>query len=148
MTELRNVIDEILKFGDEHRMINEVLIVADEDEYASLTFKYRSLLLVVDGARIPRDSAEPIYEVDLNLLMIDKTITGDKVAYIDSVQENLFIMGQLQDYIQQSLPQYDFEMANIDLTPIASYEHNITGAESVLTIRIDRDSYKNEINNG
>jgi hypothetical protein len=148
MTELKNIIQAVQGFGQSHKMVNEVLIFADEEEYEQATFKYRSMHIVIDGARIPRSEGEPVYEVDINLMLVDKTLQDDKLAYVESVQENLFILGQLQDYLQQSFFEYDFSMSDVNLTPIISEEHNITGAETILTIRTDRDSYINEIDNG
>jgi hypothetical protein len=148
MTELKNIVKTIQGFGESHRMVNEVLIFSDEKEYENATFNYRSMHIVVDGARIPRSSGEPVYEVDISLMVVDKTIKGDKLAYIESVQENLFVLGQLQDYLQQSFSEYDFSMTEVNLTPIISEDHNISGAETTLTIRTDRGSYINEIDNG
>ena len=147
MTDLKNIVKAIQEFGETHSMINEVLIFADEEDYKSHTFKYRSLHIAVDRATIGRDEGESVYSVDINLMIVDKTLVGDKIAYIESVQENLYILGQLQDYLQQN-SKYDFSMSDVNLAPIISEEHNITGAEAILTIRADRFSYKNITDNG
>ncbi len=132
-------------FGDGHRMINQTLLIKDEQELDHLTFKYRTFCMHIDSARIPRDTASPVYEMDVNIFILDKVIKGDDLSFMESSQENLFILGQLQDFLQQSFDEYDFEIDNVDLSPVSVPDYNITGATTVLTIRVDRESYKNEI---
>ena len=148
MRELKNIVGTIKTFGEGHRMINQVLFIKYDQEIDHLTFKYRTLLMHIDSARIPRDQGEPVYEVDLNLFILDKTIKDDDMAYIESSQENLFILGQLQDFLQQSFPNYDFEINDVDMSPVSTPEYNLTGATTVLTIRVDRNPFQNEVNYG
>ncbi len=132
-------------FSEGHRMINQTLLIKDEQELEHLTFKYRTFCMHMVNARIPRDTASPVYELDINLLLLDKILKGDDIAFMESSQENLFILGQLQDFLQQSFEEYDFEIDNVDLAPVSVPDYNITGASAVLTIRVDRESYTNEI---
>tara|TARA_R110002020_G_scaffold281522_1_gene497163 strand:- start:100 stop:546 length:447 start_codon:yes stop_codon:yes gene_type:complete len=148
MTDLTNIVSTIREYGESHNMINEFIFIKDEQQLENLTFNYRTLMAHVDSARIPRSEGEPSYEVDLNLFVIDKTIKDDDVAYIDSMQTNLFVLGQLEDYIQQNHFDYDFDMSDVDLAPVSSDEYNLTGAQATITMRIARNSFKNPTDNG
>ena len=145
MTDLTNITETLMEFGENHKMINGVHLIRDVQEIQHLTFVYRSFCIHLTGARIPRSEGDSVYELDFNLFIIDKVAEGTR-EFLDSNQENLFILGQLQDYLQQDFFEYDFSMADIDLSPVSSDEYNLTGATATLTVRTSRDGYSNIIN--
>lgn len=145
MKDLKEIMAFIQAFAENHRMVNEFIYVGKAGELEQMTYKYRSFLIMLNNSRISRSENNPVYEMDLTVLLLDKTISGDMDAIIDSNQENLYIIGQLQDELQQ-FSDYDYDLSDVDQTPFEDGNYHITGASTVLTIRADRNIFIKNIN--
>jgi len=144
MNNLRGIYEAVKDFGERHEMVNEVILVKSEDELESREFKYRTMVLMPIEANISREQNAPAYYIDFGLVLLDKVATNNDEATINSVDENIFIIGQLQDHLQQS--DYDVDFGSVDLGNESIDDYNITTAIADFTFTLSRKPYNRTIN--
>jgi hypothetical protein len=145
MNNLSQFYDVVKDFCESHNMINEFFLLGSKDDLSSREFEYRTFVMIPNRSNISRDLARPIYTLTFDCLVIDKSKNQDSLAAIKSTEENLFVVGQLQDFlIQQD------ENCYIDEVDVESYmgeDENITTAFFSLTVAFARKNYNVAIDN-
>lgn len=146
MKDLSKIMQDIKGFAESHRMVEDYKFIESVDILDRMQLKYRTLATLISGVRMSRTDGNPIYETDILVFMFDKAIAGEDDSVISSMQENLFVLSQLQDFLQQE-GEYDFELSGVDQQPLISNENeHITGLSATLTIIADRSIYIKELN--
>ena len=80
-----------------------------------------------------------VYTLDFGIFVLDRIFVEDSLAHMSSVQENIHILGQLQDYLlQQNL---DVNFQEVELTSSLADDYNITIAMSDFSISLARNPY-------
>lgn len=126
-------------FTDAHHMINEFLFLGSEQELENRQFNYRTFVMIPSTSNISRDLSRPVYTLSFDCAILDKCPPNDEVALIKSTEENLFVAGQLQDYlIQQDENCY---IEDIDVVNYITEDENVTSAMFEVTVSFARKNY-------
>ena len=144
MNNLVRLYNYIKTFSDNHQMVNEFVMVGSEDEINQREFDYRTLIMMPLQANLSRDLNSPVYTLDFGIIVIDKTIINDDIAYISSTEENVNVIGQLQDYLMQEGLDVDFE--SVEITTGMAEDYNVTIAMSDFSVTLARSTYLKDIN--
>jgi len=144
MNNLVRLYNYIKTFSDNHQMVNEFVMVGSEDEINQREFDYRTLIMIPLEANLSRDLNSPVYTLDFGIIVIDKTIINDDIAYISSTEENVNVIGQLQDYLMQEGLDVDFE--SVEITTGMAEDYNVTIAMSDFSVTLARSTYLKDIN--
>lgn len=91
---------DLKNFADEHRMIDSVKFISGESELDNMVFDVKTLLVSMLSANLDNEDGRPVYDVEYVIAIIDKSPNG-LYGNSSTVEENLFVMSQLQDYLQQ-----------------------------------------------
>ena len=145
MNNLYDTYNIIKEFAETHNMVNEFVYVRSEEELKDLEFDYRSMIVMPLEANITRELNNPVYTLDFGVVVLDKISKSSDYESIVSVEENIFIIGQLQDYLLQNNMDADFE--NIDLYTAVGDDYNVTSATADFSINIARRPYTRTIDN-
>ena len=143
MNTLTRLYSDIKNFADSHGMVNQFLLLGSENDINQKEFEYRTLIMIPLEANLSRDLNSPIYTLDFNITLIDKIISDDDSSYISSTQENINVIGQLQDYMLQR--QEDVSFDNIEITTGMAEDYNITIAMCDFTVNLARSPYIKDI---
>jgi hypothetical protein len=144
MNNLRGIYEAVKDFGQRHEMVNEVILVKSEDELEGREFNYRTMVMLPLEANISRENSSPAYYIDFGIVILDKVPTENDEASINSIDENLFVIGQLQDHLTQE--QYDVSFNDIDLGSESLGDYNITTAMTDFTFTLARKPHNRTIN--
>jgi hypothetical protein len=125
-------------------MVNEFKLLNSVDDLQNIEISHRGLFISLDNANISRDDNTPIYEVDFDIIIVDKVSLNDPVGLMNSNQENLFVMGQLQDYFIQNLDG-DQSFREVSMRGFSSADYNITSCISNATFIVGRNPYLRDI---
>ncbi len=139
MNNLLSFYEKIKKFCEDHHMINQFILLGSPEQIKNREFDYRSFLMIPSSSSMSRDLSRPIYTLTFNCTVLDKCATGEQEAFVVSTEENLFVIGQLQDFLIQ-----DDEGCYIDDVSVGSFyneDENITAAYFDLTVSFARKNY-------
>jgi len=143
MNNLSDFYQLIKEFCADHNMINQFLFLGSEEDLQNREFNYRSVILIPSKSNVSRDLSRPIYTLSFDAAVLDKCMSSDELAFVKSTEENLFVVGQLQDYlIQQDENCY---IEDVDVMNISSEDENITSAMFEVTVSFARNNYKKGI---
>ena len=144
MNDLVTIYDLFKTFGEGHSMVNEFKLLNSLDDLETIEVDHRGLYIALEDANISRDEGSPVYDVMFNVVIVDKIPSDDPIALMNSNQENLFVMGQLQDYFQQNLDgEQSFQEVN--MRGFSADDYNITSAISGATFIVGRNPYVGDI---
>jgi len=145
MNNLSDFYQLVKDFCNDHNMINEFLFLGSEQELENREFNYRTFVMIPSNSNISRDLSRPIYTLSFDCALLDKSIGDSEIALVKSTEENLFVVGQLQDYlIQQDETCY---IDDVDVVNMISDDENITSAMFELTMSFARKNYNVGIDN-
>jgi hypothetical protein len=144
MNNLTELYKEIKSFADNHGMVNQFIMVASEDDLQQYDFEYRTLVMIPSSSNLSRDLNSPVYTLSFTLVVIDKTILDDNIASIQSIEENIFVIGQLQDKLLQLDKEVVFN--EIELISSALEDYNVTTAFCDFDVVLPRSPYIKDIN--
>ena len=145
MNNLSDFYQLVKDFCNDHNMINEFLFLGSEQELENREFSYRTFVMIPSNSNISRDLSRPIYTLSFDCALLDKSIGDSEIALVKSTEENLFVVGQLQDYlIQQDETCY---IDDVDVVNMISDDENITSAMFELTMSFARKNYNAGIDN-
>jgi len=144
MNNLRKLYEALKDFGERHEQVNEFILVKSEAELESREFNYRSMIVMPLEANISREANSPTYYIDFGVVLIDKVPAENDEAHINSIDENIFVIGQLQDHLEQS--GYDVEFGNVDLNVDRMDDYNITSSICDFTFTLTRKPSNRAIN--
>lgn len=139
MNNLTELYKEIKSFADNHSMVNQFIMVASEDDLQQYDFDYRTLVMIPSSSNLSRDLNSPIYTLSFTLVVIDRTVLDDGLASIQSIEENIFVVGQLQDKLLQLDREVVFN--DIELISSALEDYNITTAFCDFDVVLPRSPY-------
>jgi len=144
MNNLVRLYNDIKTFSEDHKMVNEFVMVGSEDEINQREFNYRTLIMMPLEANLSRDLNSPVYTLEFGVIVIDKTILENDLSYISSTEENVNVIGQLQDYLMQQGLDVDFE--SVEITTSMAEDYNITIAMTDFSATLARSIYLKDIN--
>jgi hypothetical protein len=110
----------------------------------NLEFNYRTMILAPVEANITRQLNNPVYSLDFVVVILDRVSMNSDIDSVMSIEENIFVLGQLQDYLIQI--GHDVEFDSIDLYSSMMDDYNVTSATASFTINIARKPYINGLN--
>jgi hypothetical protein len=144
MNNLLQLYDITSEFAERHRMISEFGVLGSEEEIGSVEFEYRSMQLVVSSSNISRELNRPTFRLNFSLIVMDKTVAGDARARLLSTEENIFVIGQYQDYLLQQ--DNDVEFEDVEVVSIDDADdYVITVAYCDFGVNFSRKGYTNAI---
>ena len=144
MNDLVTIYDLFKTFGEGHSMVNEFKLLNSLDDLETIEVDHRGLYIALEDANISRDEGSPVYDVMFNVVIVDKIPSDDPIALMNSNQENLFVMGQLQDYFQQNL-DWEQSFQEVNMRGFSADDYNITSAISGATFIVGRNPYVRDI---
>jgi len=144
MNNLVRLYDYIKTFSEDHKMVNEFIMVGSEDEINDLVFNYRTLVMMPLEASLSRELNSPIYTLGFSIIVIDKIPSDNEIAYIMSSEENINVIGQLQDHLLQN--DLDVSFDNVELSSGMSKDYNVTIAMADFSVNLSRGTYRKDIN--
>ena len=145
MNNLSDFYQLVKDFCTDHNMINEFLFLGSEEDLENREFNYRSVIMIPSSSNISRDLSRPIYTLSFDCAILDRCINSDELALVKSTEENLFVVGQFQDYlIQQDENCY---IDDVDVMNMVSEDDNITSAMFEVTVSFSRKNYNAGIDN-
>ncbi len=139
MNNLTELYGEIKSFAENHNMVNQFIMVASEDDLQQYDFDYRTLVMIPSSSNLSRDLNSPVYTLSFTLVVLDRTLADDSLASIQSIEENVFVVGQLQDKLLQL--DKDVVFNEIELISSAFEDYNITTAFCDFDVILPRNPY-------
>jgi hypothetical protein len=139
MNNLTELYEEIKSFADNHNMVNQFIMTASEDDLQQEEFDYRTLVMIPSASNLSRDLNSPVYTLSFTLVVIDRTLLNDSLASISSIEENIFIVGQLQDKLLQLGREVEFN--EVELMSSSFEDYNITTAFCDFDVVLPRNPY-------
>ena len=91
---------DLKTFADSHHMVDDIKFIKGEKELDNMVFDRKTMLVSMLSANLDNEDGRPVYDVEYVIAIIDKTPNG-LYGSSATVEENLFVVGQLQDYLQQ-----------------------------------------------
>lgn len=144
MTDLLSIYELFDQFASNHNMVDEFKLLNSLDDLEKIDMNYRGLYIALNDANISRELANPVYDVNIDIVIVDRTPLNNPQALVNSNQENLFVMGQLQDYFIQNLDgEQSFQ--DVSMRGFSADDYNITSAISSATFVIGRTPYIRDI---
>jgi hypothetical protein len=144
MNNLVEFYEFVKDFAERHMMVNEFKVLGNEEELENIDPGPRVLVLIPLSSDISREGNRPIYSVEFLLLVADKADESDSLQLLSSTEENIFVIGQLQDYIQQQ--SKDAEFGTIEIVNQLRDDYNITSAYTRFTMIFTRKKHGRPIN--
>jgi hypothetical protein len=119
-------------------MINEFKLIGSLEDLQQIEVSHRGMYVNLDSANVSRDNNNPVYDILFNVIIIDKVALDDEMGLINSNQENLFVMGQLQDYFGNNLLGED-RFDEVNLQGFSADDYNITTATANCSFSVGRN---------
>jgi len=132
------------QFGTTHSMISEFKLLNTLDDLENIEMNYRGMYIALNTADISREGASPVYDVNFDIVIVDRVKLDDSKGLILSNQENLFVSGQLQDYFIQYL-KGEQVFGEVNLRGFSAEDYNITAAVTSATFVVGRNPYNRDI---
>jgi len=145
MNNLTELYIKIKGFANDHHMVNEFLLAKNENDIRNREFNYRTLAILPLEANISRDLNSPVYTLDFAAIILDKTMYEDELNYISIVEENLFIIGQLQDFLIKE--GYDVNFEEVDVMTMDDDGYTVSSALCEFQVVLARKPYTLDIDN-
>lgn len=143
MNNLTELYGEIKSFADNHNMVNQFIMTASEDDLQQYDFDYRTMVMIPSSSNLSRDLNSPVYTLSFTLVVLDRTLEDDSLASIQSIEENIFVVGQLQDKLLQLGKDVVFN--DIELISSVFEDYNITTAFCDFDVVLPRNPYVRSI---
>lgn len=143
MNNLTELYGEIKSFADNHNMVNQFIMTASEDDLQQYDFDYRTMVMIPSSSNLSRDLNSPVYTLSFTLVVLDRTLEDDSLASIQSIEENIFVVGQLQDKLLQL--EKDVVFNDIELISSVFEDYNITTAFCDFDVVLPRNPYVRSI---
>ena len=86
-------------FADSHLMVDDIQFISSERELDNLVFDRKTMVVMMLSADLDNEDGRPVYDVNYVIAIIDKGADG-LYGKSSTIEESLFIVSQLQDYLQ------------------------------------------------
>lgn len=139
MNNLTELYNNIKDFAESHNMVNEFFLARDDKDLRNREFNYRTIAMMPLEANISRELNSPTYTLDFALILLDKVIYEDESNNVSVIEENLFIIGQLQDHLIQE--GYDVEFDTVDVMSMKEGSYTVSSAMTDFTVVLARKPY-------
>lgn len=139
MNNLSAFYDTIKGFCDDHNMVNQFLLLGSERDLEGKEFNYRTFVMIPSRSNVSRDLARPIYSLTFDCVILDKCKSEDPLASINSTEENIFVVGQLQDFLIQEGENCYVE--DVEVENYITEDTNVTSVYFELTVAFARKNY-------
>jgi hypothetical protein len=140
VNDLTTIYELFKQFGEDHKMVNEFKLLNSLEDLENIEINHRGLFIALEDANISRQGGSPVYDVNFNILIVDRVSLDSPLELINSNQENLFVMGQLQDFFIQNLDgEQSFQ--EVSMRGFSSEDYNITASVSSATFVTGRSPY-------
>lgn len=143
MTNLSDFYKSVNTFCDDHDMVNQFLFIGSEEELDSKEFDYRTFIVIPSKSNISRTLNRPVYTLSFDCIIIDRYILDNSLSMMKTIEENLFISGQFQDYLIQEDEDVDF--GEIEIDSLSTDEYNISSVMFTVDIDFARAPYVKDI---
>lgn len=140
MTDLLSIYKLFEEFGTSHNMVDEFKLLNSLEDLEKMEMKYRGMYIALNDANISRENSNPVYDISIDIVVVDRVALNEPVGLINSNQENLFVMGQLQDYFIQNLSGAQ-SFQDVSIQGFSDDDYNITAAISNATFVAGRTPY-------
>jgi len=140
VNDLISIYELFEEFGTTHNMLSEFKLLNSIEDLEKIEMGYRGMYIALNDANISREDSNPIYDINFDIVVVDRTDKDDSLALINSNQENLFVMGQLQDYFIQNLDGSQ-SFREVSMRGFSNDDYNITAAISNATFVVSRFPY-------
>jgi len=140
VNDLISIYELFEEFGTTHNMLSEFKLLNSIEDLEKIEMGYRGMYIALNDANISREDSNPIYDINFDIVVVDRTDKDDSLALINSNQENLFVMGQLQDYFIQNLDGSQ-SFQEVSMRGFSNDDYNITAAISNATFVVSRFPY-------
>lgn len=144
MNTLKSVYSHIKDFANNHYMIEEFHLLGSAEDLGYTDFGFRSLALIPSASNISRNLSSPTYSLEFQVVVLDKIESHNAEQMINATEENIFVLGQLQDYLLQV--GIDCDMSDAELFTSTGDDYNIASIVSNLTVTLSRKCYQMNIN--
>lgn len=144
MNDLVTIYELFKAFGNSHGMINDFKLIGSLEDLQNVEVSHRAMYVNLDSANVSRSSNNPVYDVTFNVIVIDKVPLDNELALMNSNQENLFVMGQLQDYFGNNLLGEE-RFDEINLQGFSADDYNITTATANCSFSVGRNPDNRDI---
>jgi hypothetical protein len=135
MTNLFDFYKDLKGFVEGHRMIHNFKVIGSISEVDTMNVDSRSLFISVESGNISHRNNTNT--VTFALFAVDKCISDDEESLVSSIQENIFVIGQVQDFILSIDNDVDFEEVTIAQAPTDDY--NLTAAVCSFEVEFDKN---------
>lgn len=140
MNDLISIYELFEQFGTTHNMVSTFKLLNSIEDLEKIEMGYRGMYIALNDANISREDSNPIYDINFDIVVVDRIPKDDSLALINSNQENLFVMGQLQDYFIQNLDGNQ-SFQEVSMRGFSDDDYNITAAISNATFVVSRFPY-------
>ncbi len=123
----------IADFAQRHRMINNFKVITSPRDISTLNFDNRTLFLSIEQSGINHKSNVLRYSV--YAYVVDKCIADNDDSLILTIQENVFVLSQLQDFILES---HDVDFEDIKIAQAPNTDYTQSAAFCMFTIDMDK----------
>lgn len=117
-------------------MIRVFKVIGSIEEVDTTNVDARSVFVSVESTNISHRNNTS--KVTFALFVVDKSISEDEDALVLSMQENIFVIGQVQDFILSIDNDVDFGEVTIAQAPNTDY--NLTAAVCTFEVDFDKNS--------
>lgn len=116
-------------------MVDFFKVVGSIEDIDFLNLDHRSMFISVESTDLAHQNN--MMGVTFNLFLVDKCISDDQDSLVISIQENLFVVGQVQDFIL-SLDQ-DVEFNEVVVAQAPETEYTSTAAICTFKVLFDKN---------
>lgn len=120
-------------FASRHRMINNFKVISTPRDISTLNFDNRSLFVSIESSGI--NYKNNTLQYSMYAYVIDKCIPNDDESLILTIQENIFVLSQLQDFILES---HDVDFDDIKVAQALNTDYTQSAAFCMFTIDMDK----------
>lgn len=135
MTTLFDFYKQIKGFVEGHRMIEKFNIIGSIEEVDTINVDARSLFISIESSNISHRNNTNT--VTFALFVVDKCLSDDQDSLVISTQENIFVVGQVQDFILSLDNDVEFDEINMAQSPSGDY--NLTAAICTFSVDFDKN---------
>ena len=135
MTNLFDFYKELRGFVEGHRMVHNFKVIGSIGEVDTMNVDARSLFISVESSNISHRNNTNT--VTFALFVVDKCISDDEESLVSSIQENIFVIGQVQDFILSLDNDVAFDEVTIAQAPTDDY--NLTAAVCSFEVEFEKN---------
>lgn len=134
----------MMDFAEAHNMIGKAQWIRGESDLENFVFDEKTIIFLTDSANISRQDGRPIYTMSYIVAVVDKGASSGELGMNSAVEENLFVLGQLQDYLGQQ--GFDVDIEDVDVQTDFDDSGDLVVVSTNMTANLSRNSANKDIN--